>query len=129
MQLYKNDVITIRCSSILKDKFQVAIGFLWMSEAISVFMQEKVRDWEKQYWIIPIRANKDEKYDLITKCFWVKINKSQFDHLESLYPKALHWMKNFDPDYWPWDDQTPIEKTALDNLNDKIRSDYIKGKI
>lgn len=100
MYLYKNWVITIRCSTILKEKFNVAIWFLWLSESISHFMQDKVREYEKQYWIIPIRANKDEKYDLITKMFWIKINKTEFDHLESLYP-ITNWNKRtyIDIDY------------------------------
>lgn len=88
MQLYKNDIITVRVSSILKDKFLIANGFMWLSDSITQYMQKIVREFEAQYWIIPVKPDKAERYDIVTKMLWVKITRHEFDAFESLYPKT-----------------------------------------
>lgn len=96
MKLYKNDTITVRVNPILKAKFEVAIWFLWVSDSISYYMQNIIRDFEKQYWIIPTWADKNTQYDIITKMFWVKLSKKRFEELLESYPKtkkniAMYW--------------------------------------
>lgn len=96
MRLYKNDSLTIRLNPILKSKFNIAIWFLWLSEVLNNMIQDYVRDYEKQFWVIPVSTNKSDQYDILTKMFWVKINQSRFEELINSYPKsrkgiAIYW--------------------------------------
>jgi truncated hemoglobin YjbI len=60
-------------------------------------MQKLVRDYEKQIWqAIPVRTDKQGRYDLITHIYWVKITEEEYDELLALFPKtrkdiALYW--------------------------------------
>lgn len=96
MRLYKNDILTVRLNPILKSKFNIAIWFLSISEVLSRFIQDYVRDFEKQFWVIEVSVNKDTQYDIITKMYWVKIDKQRFKRLIEAYPKTR---KNT-PMYW-----------------------------
>lgn len=51
-------------------------------------MQEIVREYEKQYWVIKVWANKQDQYDMITNMFWMEIEKERMDELKRCYPKT-----------------------------------------
>jgi hypothetical protein len=82
MRLYREETLSIRINAILKHKFAIATWFSWVSARINTFMSDYVRDYEKQYWVIPMTINAKEKYDVITKFFWVKVNKKLFKEYE-----------------------------------------------
>ena len=86
--LQKNDNINIRCNSILKDKFIVAIWFNDISAVFTDFMQKTVREYEKNIAKIPVRTDKAWLYDLITKVYWIKINERTFYEILNFYPKT-----------------------------------------
>ena len=88
MKLYKNKLLTIRINPLLLDKFQVSVWFCDVSSVITQFMQQTVRDFEKQYWVIPVWTDLDTKYDILTKMFWVKITKQEAEKLLKFYPKT-----------------------------------------
>lgn len=80
-RLFKTDSLNIKMSPILKLKFHIATGQIWMSGIISNFIQNYVRDYEKQYWIIPVTLTNDIKYDVLTKFFWVQLDKQTYKKL------------------------------------------------
>ena len=79
MRFFKQETLCIRINPILKDKFHIATWFVGISAAINTFIANYVRDYEKQYWVIPLSINSKEKYDIITKFFWVKVNKKLYE--------------------------------------------------
>lgn len=86
--LQKNDNINVRCNSLLKDKFIVAIWFCSISDVFTAFMQDTVRKYEREFWKIPWRMDKQWLYDLITKTYWVKISERSFYEILNFYPKT-----------------------------------------
>jgi hypothetical protein len=89
MKLYKTNSINVRVNPVLKKKFEVAIWFLWLSDVISAFMQDYVRDYENKMWkIIPVWIDDDSLYNIITQLHGVKLSRSKFDELQSYYPKT-----------------------------------------
>lgn len=95
MKLYKSDTINIRVNWILKSKFEVAIWFLWVSDVFSAFMQDYVRNYEKEIGkTVPVWTDDSTLYNIITQIHWVKLSKSKFDELKSYYPKTkTPWWK------------------------------------
>lgn len=79
MRLFKEDTLCIRINPLLKDKFHIATWFAGISATLNTFIANYVRDYEKQYWIIPLTLKSKDKYDLITKFFWVKVNKKLYN--------------------------------------------------
>lgn len=79
MRFYKEETLSIRINPILKDKFHIATWFVWISATINTFIANYVRDYEKQYGVIPMNIKTKEKYDIITKFFWVKFNKKLYE--------------------------------------------------
>lgn len=79
MRFYKEDNLNIRINPILKDKFHIATWFAWISATLNTFIANYVRDYEKQYWVIPMSIKTKEKYDIITKFYWVKLSKKLYD--------------------------------------------------
>lgn len=75
MRLFKDDTITIRINDILKKKFHIACSYAWVSSILITFINDYVVQYEKQYWVIPLNLNNREMYDVITKFFWVTVNK------------------------------------------------------
>jgi hypothetical protein len=65
MKIQKQETIGFRVNPILKKKFNVAIGFIDMTNAFTHFMQQTVREYENQYGIIKVSACKAEQYELI----------------------------------------------------------------
>jgi hypothetical protein len=88
MKLQKTDTVTIRLNPWLKRKFQVAKGFLGASDVLGNLMQNYVREFEQQYWIISVSLDKDDQYDIVTKVFWVKLTKARFNELWDINPKS-----------------------------------------
>jgi len=95
MKLYKSTSINIRVNDILKKKFEVAIGFLWISDVFSSFMQDYVRKFERETGkTIPVWTDDSTLYNIITQIHWVKLSKTKFDELKSYYPKTkIPWWK------------------------------------
>lgn len=77
----KEDSINIKINPILKLKFHIASWFNWLSAIITNFISEYVRDYEKQYGIIPISLTNDVKYDVLTKFFWVQLDRQTYKKL------------------------------------------------
>lgn len=88
MKITNDTVINVRVPSALKKKFNIAIWFLDMSNVMQTFMQNMVRDYERQYWVIKVTANKQEQYEMITNMFWVEIKKERLEELKKAYPKS-----------------------------------------
>lgn len=88
MKLQKTDTVTIRMNPALKRKFQVAKWFLGSSDVIGNLIQDYVRKFEHQYWIINVSLDSKDQYDIVTKVFWVRLTKARFDELWNLYPKS-----------------------------------------
>ncbi len=85
--------MSLRINPILLEKFQVAIGFENVSASITAYMQKVVREFEAQYWVIPVGGvEADTKYDIITRLYWVQINRKEFDKLLKFYPKTRKWI-------------------------------------
>lgn len=78
MRFLKEDTLTIRINPLLKDKFHIATWFGGISATINIYIANYVRDYEKQYGIIPLSIKTKEKYDIITKFFWIKVNKKLY---------------------------------------------------
>lgn len=76
--MYKDDNLSIRINPILKDKFHIATGFVWISATLNTFIANFVRDYEKQYWVIPMSIKSKEKYEIITKFFGIKVNRKLY---------------------------------------------------
>ena len=125
MRLLKDDTLTIRVNPLLKTKFHIATWFAGISATINTFMSNFVRDYEKQYWVIELTLTKKQKYDLITKFFWVKVNKKlmeEFNHQETLdFINENMWTDisieefNFFIDNYP--------KTRNPNINNLVLAD------
>lgn len=80
-RFYKEDTLHVRINPILKTKFHIAVWFAWISATINSFINDYVRDYEKQYWVIPISLTNSIKYDVLTKFFWIKIDKKLYQNL------------------------------------------------
>ncbi len=96
MKIQKSDTITVRLNPCLKQKLEVAKWFLNLSDIIWVLIQDYVRDFEKQYWVIPVSIDKNSQYDIVTKMYWVKMSPERFDELLHIFPKvrnniAVYW--------------------------------------
>lgn len=87
MKTQKSDTITFRLNPALKRKFEVAKWFLHVSDILGLLVQDFVRDFEKQYWIIEVSLDKSSQYDIVTKMLWINITRTRFDELWELYPK------------------------------------------
>lgn len=115
-RFYKEDCLNLKINPILKLKFHIAIWFQGMSATITSFISDYVRDYEKQYGIIPITLTNDIKYDILTKFFgvqldrqtykklnhqsilnlvnetlWVNLNIDEFSEILKIYPKTRNW--------------------------------------
>lgn len=80
-RFYKEDTISIRINPILKLKLHIACWFSWVSSTITFLLNNYIRDYEKQYWIIPITLTNDIKYDVLTKFFWVQLDRQTYKKL------------------------------------------------
>lgn len=87
MKILKTDTITLRINPWLKQKFEVAKWFLNVSDVLWSLIQEYVREFENQYWVINISLNRAAQYDIVTKMYWVNISKKSFEELLDIYPK------------------------------------------
>ena len=96
MKLQKSDTITVRINPALKRKFEVAKWFLQLSDVIGILVQDYVREYERQYGIIPVSIDKNSQYDIVTKMYWISMTPDRFKELLSLYPKT----KNNKAIYW-----------------------------
>lgn len=121
---YKEDTLTIRINPILKDKFQIAVWFAWISATINSFINNYVRDYEKQYWVIPIHLTNALKYDVLTKFFWIKINKKIYQELN--FEETLNMINDKLGTNMNMEDlQSMISKypkTRKENINDNYRT-------
>lgn len=96
MRLHKKEALTFRLHPILKSKFNIAIWFLSITEVLWTFVQDYVREYEKESWIIEVTTSKDTQYDIVTKMYWVKLDRKRFEELIEAYPKtrkgiAIYW--------------------------------------
>lgn len=88
-RFYKEDTLNIRINPILKTKFHIAVWFAWISATLNSFINNFVRDYEKQYWIIPINLDNSLKYDVITKFFWIQLDKQLYKKMDHLWVLKL----------------------------------------
>ena len=88
MKTVNDSQIVFKLPTPLKKKFNIATWFLDMSTVLQHYVQDYVREHEKQYWIIPIRWNKNDQYNIIAKMYWMEIKEERMEELKKAYSKT-----------------------------------------
>lgn len=108
-KIYKSSSVTIRTSEVLKKKFNIAIGTLNMSQIIETYMHNVVRDFERDFWVIPVNPNNAEKIELLKKTLWVVVNEKQLERM----------LQNNAPRYWTGYVSSEEKQNIRDHIADK----------
>ena len=59
-----------------------------MSQVIETYIHNYVRDYEINFWVIPVNPNKAEVIDLIKRFHWISIDERQYRRiLDSSTPR------------------------------------------